>query len=76
MDDQKFHIMKDIDDVKWLTGTEFHFTMEDNFKQHAQLKRWCEENCEDMVAFLQGNYYERIYFYSEEDAMGYKLKWE
>ena len=79
MEKKKFHIVDDEDTIKWLTGCQFYFTIEENFRQHAQLKRWCEENCADVVAFLNKakfRYHESIFFFNEEDAMAYKLRWE
>ena len=77
MTDEKFYIVEDYKKIKWLTGTEFTFTIDGGFKQHAQLKVWCEENCEKVVAFLcmGGGADEYIFFFSEEDAMAFKLKW-
>ena len=75
MNDEKFYIVEEYKKIKWLTGTEFTFAMPKNFKQHAQLKAWCEENCEHLVAFLGNGLGEHIYFFSEEDAMAFKLRW-
>ncbi len=73
-----FHIVGELDNVRWLTGLEFVHILPNNFKQYAQIKRWCENNCEDTVAFLCLSHYvstERIYFFSGEDAIAFKLKW-
>lgn len=73
-----FHIIKEPDEIKWLTGLDFVFVLPNDFQQYAQIKRWCNENCEDTVAFLgRGHlrYEEQVYFFSESDAMAFKMKW-
>ena len=65
-------------EIKWFTGEEHGFDLPDNFKNHAQLKLWCESNCTGPIAFLEcmnWNSKDMIYFFYEEDAMAFKLKW-
>lgn len=72
------HITKR-DEIKWLTGFDYKFELPRDFHEHAQLKRWCNEECEDIVVFyeqeIQYRISEYIYFYSETDAMAFKLRW-
>lgn len=87
MTDSKFHVVKDNCEITWLTGFEFICTLPDEFKQYAQMKCWCEENLEHVVAFLgrggvcsycdRGGYRreENLYFFSETDAAAFKLRW-
>ena len=73
-----FHVVKDSQEIRWLTGFEFVCILPEQFKQYAQVKRWCKENCEDTVAFLGRTQFqsdERLYFFSETDAMAFKLGW-
>lgn len=73
-----FHIVKESNDIRWLTGLEFVHDLPNEFKQYAQIKRWCENNCEDTVAFLCLSRFvstERLYFFSETDAVAFKLRW-
>lgn len=80
--DVKFYILEGDSaraEIKWLTGFETGFTMPHNFKKHAQVKRWCEENCSDAVAYYcdksSFRHNEYLYFFAEEDAMAFKLVW-
>jgi len=66
----------------WITGKKYMFDMPRDFKEHAQVKRWCEENCKDTVAYEVRTGYQmgiyvvdRIYFFSEIDATAFKLRW-
>lgn len=72
------HVTKH-NEIKWLTGFEYKFNIDKDFREHAQLKRWCNEECEDVVAFLTQEIQfvttEHIFFYSETDAMAFKLRW-
>ncbi len=68
--------------IKWITGKEYMFDMPRDFKEHAQIKRWCEENCKDAVAYeikrgySMGTYFtDKIYFFLETDAAAFKLRW-
>ena len=76
----KFYITTDIDEVKWITGFARGFEIPKTFREHARLKRWCMENCEDVICYyINKQSYDskdNIYFYSDEDAMAYKLMWE
>ena len=78
---KKFHIVEHSNDVKWLTGFEYCVEIPATFSKHAQIKRWCEDNCQDVVCFYTIKYPsssrvdQRIYFFLEEDAVAYKLKW-
>ena len=73
-----FHIVykNDKDRIVWLTGTRWGFPINKTFKQHAQLKRWCEENCKDTVTYYIGEFnLHHIYFFDEYDAAAFKLRW-
>ena len=70
-----------IDEIKWLTGLK-HLVEFDGraFKEHAQLRDWCLENCTGKVVFIENMIrFNEIaivaYFYNESDAVGFKLKW-
>lgn len=67
--------------IRWITGfknkIEFDGT---NFKEHAQIRRWCFDNCNDKVVFIENRDYGSIrqitmYFYDEKDAVACKLRW-
>jgi len=75
MNEKKFHITAVYDEVKWFTGTEYECQLPEDFKKHAQLKRWCEENCEDVVVYLTSSR-RQIFFFGEIDATAYRLMWE
>lgn len=75
----EFHVkeLTDSEDIKWLTGTKYHIELPDHFYEQAQLKRWCEENCCDVVVYItrSNGQYEEMYFFDEADAMACKLRW-
>lgn len=75
-----FHIVDTFEEVKWITGYEYCFDIPKDYREHAVLKRWCLENCDDVVCYIMRNIgrevKDRIYFYSECDAMAYKLRWD
>lgn len=70
---------RDPQPIKWLTGEKYMFNLDTDFNEHAQLKRWCEENCKDTIAYITArpNYrlQDKIYFFSETDAVAFKLRW-
>lgn len=80
-EEKQFYIITDDlqNKVKWITGTKYSFEIPEGFQEHAQLKRWCEENCNDKVVYEENKIYhsmlDDIYFYNEEDAAAYKLRW-
>ena len=68
--------------INWITGKKYAFEMSSDFNEHAQIKRWCEQNCIDAVAYEIRNGYsmgiyltDKIYFFSEADAVAFKLRW-
>ena len=74
-----FHMLDDYNELKWMTSTQFYFELPPGFKQYAQIKRWCEENCQDTVVFFDRIPFRReeaLYFFNGEDAMACKLRWE
>ena len=80
-EEKQFYIFSDgnFGEIKWLTGTKYLFELSNSFNEHAQLKRWCEENCEDVIVYYENkNTYDipdEIYFYSETDDAAFKLRW-
>lgn len=66
----------DPEPIKWLTGTKYMVELPEDFKEHAQIKRWCELNCKDVVAYFASlRYADEIYFFLETDAVAFKLRW-
>jgi len=65
--------------VKWETGYEYRLEFEQMFQKYAQLKRWCEENLSDKVAYWESDepwsQEDTLYFFNEEDAVACKLRW-
>jgi len=68
--------------ILWVTGKKHAFDMPREFEEHAQVKRWCKQNCKDAVAYEIRKGYQmgiyltdKIYFFSEEDAVAFKLRW-
>lgn len=68
--------------IMLITGTKYVFDISRDFKEHAQIKRWCEQNCKDAVAYeirrgySMGTYFtDKIYFFLETDAAAFKLRW-
>jgi len=68
--------------ILWVTGKKHAFDMPREFEEHAQIKRWCKQNCKDAVAYEIRRGYQmgiyltdKIYFFSEEDAVAFKLRW-
>ncbi len=70
-------------EIKWITGlmnvVEFDGT---DFKEHAQFRDWCLENCDDKVVFVEKSedHFANsltiiLYFYKAEDALAAKLRW-
>lgn len=70
---------KDSDhEIRWLTGQKYIFFLDIDFEEQAQIKRWCEENCNDTIAYLEDTGWDcsdKISFYSESDAAAFKLRW-
>lgn len=71
----------DIAPIIWITGKKYIFDMPRDFEEHAQIKRWCEQNCRDAVAYEKRGYSmgtyltDKIYFFLETDAAAFKLRW-
>lgn len=65
--------------IKWETGYIYSIKFGEPFNQHAQLKRWCEENCTDKIIYWESdtpwNTSDEIYFFCEADAAACKLRW-
>lgn len=77
-EDRNHKDFKDPSPIKWLTGGKYQFELSSKFEEHAHIKRWCEENCKDTVAYLiTASRYQSdvIYFFSETDAAAFKLRW-
>lgn len=79
-EEKQFYIFSDnYDQIKWITGTKYLFELPEDFSEHAQLKRWCEENCSDNVVYYENKLTysipDEIYFYDEADAAAFKLRW-
>ncbi len=80
-EEKQFYIITDDlqSEIKWITGIKYSFEVPKEFQEHAQLKRWCEENCNDKVVYEENKTYhsvlDEIYFYDEEDAAAFKLRW-
>ena len=75
-----FVFLKDLDDIRWYVNLNNCFDIDRGFDDHAKLKRWCEENCKDTVVYyplneLNPSIEDRIYFFNEEDMLGFKLRW-
>lgn len=66
--------------IDWYTGTANMIIMDNNSSnQKAQIRLWCLANCQGPVAYHEmGNYWSgqsKIYFFFQEDAMAFKLRW-
>ena len=65
--------------VKWEAGYAYCIAFDEEFKEYAQLKRWCEENLSDKVVFWETDkpweILDTLYFFDEEDAAACKLRW-
>ena len=80
---EKFIIISESQDeidhfLAWNTGLKNVVTIANSFQDHAQLKRWCEENCKELVVYCYSAAYkinDRLYFYDEEEAAACKLMW-
>lgn len=86
IDDFKIYEIKPGDytptsEIKWITGLKHKIEIsDDDFMEHAQLRDWCLENCNNKVVFVQNVDYRysntiELYFYNEEDAAACKLRW-
>ncbi len=77
----EFIIISDVNEyetIKWKTGYKYKLCFNTKFEEHAQLKRWCEENCMDIVIYWENNHWDQddeLYFFNEEDAAACKLRW-
>jgi len=64
--------------IKWLTGYRYKLEFNQQFKEHAQLILWCEENCENIVVYWESRHWndaDEMYFFNEADAVACKLRW-
>lgn len=65
--------------IKWETGFLHCMEFTQSFREHAQLQRWCEENCTDKVIYWEShepwNQSDQLYFFNQADAMACKLRW-
>ena len=83
-----FIILDNIDDILWNVNIDYFFEINSDFKKRAHMKRWCEQNCLDTVAYYMpyGNKVgfsenevilnDRIYFFRQEDMLAFKLQWD
>jgi hypothetical protein len=76
-----------LDKIKWITGTKNVIEFDESFSDHAYFRDWCLDFCNNKIVFVDDNgqsvgsayRYDivyTVYFYSEEDAMACKLKWQ
>ncbi len=83
-----FIITEDYDKVTWTTGRENYIDIPDGFNDKHIMKLWCEQNCRYPVVYFKDRaalkykkgfdyekYAARVYFYSKDDAMAFKLRW-
>ena len=71
--------------VVWTTGTEYYIDIPWKFKEKHVMKLWCEQNCSYPVVYYTDVFSRteidsikiggRIFFFSEEDAAAFKLRW-
>jgi hypothetical protein len=62
--------------IAWHTGEKYQVKINDEFGLQAQARDWCIENCAGPVSYLNcGKYGSSWFFYNEDDAMAFKLKW-
>lgn len=83
-----FIVTDNSDKITWTTGRKHYVDIPKDFKDKHIMKLWCEQNCQYPVVYFI-NYSElkwkngfdadnsiaRVYFFSEEDAMAFKLRW-
>lgn len=84
-----FIITKEISKVNWTTGKEHYVDIPVNFKDKHIMKLWCEQNCQYPVAYFTARSVlnivfkdfnpddstARVFFFSEDDAVAFKLRW-
>jgi len=85
-----FTVTKDRKKVIWTTGTDYYLDVPKKFKEKHIMKLWCEQNCQYPVIYFHDlvilrsaearkfdiqTMQARMYFFSEEDAMAFKLRW-
>jgi len=62
--------------IRWYTGTEYTIELPPDFEQQAQVRIWCLANCRGPVAYRLGWHRpDSLYFFFEEDAVAFKLRW-
>ena len=83
-----FLITEDSEKVNWITGRKNFVDIPHGFKDKHVMKLWCEQNCQYPVVYFKDNQQlkwksnfnendsiARMYFFSEEDTMAFKLRW-
>ena len=84
-----FIITKDISKVNWTTGIEHYVDLPTKFKDKHIMKLWCEQNCLYPVVYFDDKFSNRyaiqnfdltkssarVFFFSEKDAVAFKLRW-
>ena len=84
-----FIITSEISKVSWTTGMEHYVDLPHGFKDKHIMKLWCEQNCLYPVAYFDDRHCNRfvirnfdnikssarVFFFSEEDAVAFKLRW-
>lgn len=70
-----------VEKIKWLTGLIYSVDFNTNFKEHAQFRDWCLENCSNKIVFVEKlnpplvENRTMVYCYDETDATAIKLRW-
>lgn len=84
-----FTITKEMSRVDWTTGKEHYIDLPVKFKDKHIMKLWCEQNCQYPVVYFADRFANRyaiqhfdpvkssarVFFFSEEDAIAFKLRW-
>lgn len=85
-----FHVTRDASKIVWTTGRDHYVDIPRGFKEKHVMKLWCEQNCQYPVVYyndsveLQSSAVKnfdyadmeaRMFFFDEEDAVAFKLRW-
>lgn len=84
-----FIITREMSKVNWTTSREHYVDLPDGFKNKHIMKLWCEQNCLYPVVYFDDRYAgsfvienfnsikssARVFFFSEDDAVAFKLRW-
>ncbi len=83
-----FFVTEDHDKITWTTGRKNFVDIPHDFEDKHVMKLWSEQNCQYPVVYFKnqvelkwkngfdaGKSIARVYFFSEEDAMAFKLRW-